>query len=129
MLDATEGSPLLFGPDTGHLRWGGTRPDTIIHDYADRVLNVHLKDVDQLAADTARLRGDDYATATGDAHVWIEPGRGDIDFNAVVAALPRDFDGWFIIEVDVPHLRDAEESSAESLRFLNSHPYFAGAAS
>lgn len=126
VLDATAGSALFFGPDTGHLLWAGMRPENIVHDYADRVLNVHLKDVDQGAATNARVRGDDYMTATGNARVWIEPGRGDLDFDAVIAALPRGFDGWFIIEVDVPHVGTAEESSAASLRFLRSHPYFSG---
>lgn len=129
ILDATVGSSLLFGPDTGHLSWAGTSPETIIGDYSDRVLNIHLKDVDRAAAEKALVRGDDYVAATSEARVWIEPGRGEIDFDAVLAVLPTDFDGWFIIEVDVPHLGSAEESSAESLRFLRSHPFFTGVAS
>jgi inosose dehydratase len=118
VLDATA---LWFGPDTGHLRWAGAMPEKVIADYADRVLNVHLKDVDAAAAETARERDEDYLTATGRSKVWTEPGRGAIDFDAVLAALPPGFDGWFVIEVDVPNLPTAAESSAASLEFLRQH--------
>ncbi|MEU7744706.1 sugar phosphate isomerase/epimerase [Nonomuraea sp. NPDC049158] len=124
VLDATAGSALWFGPDTGHLRWAGTLPEEVIANYADRVLNVHLKDVDAAAADAARERDEDYMAATGGSKVWIEPGRGAIDFDAVLAALPEGFDGWFVIEVDVPNLPTPTESSAASLAFLRQHPYF-----
>lgn len=128
VLDATAGGALWFGPDTGHLRWPGAVPEKLIADYADRVLNIHLKDVDAAAVEGARERDEDYAAATHDSKIWMEPGRGTIDFDAVLAALPPAFDGWFIIEVDVPHLPTATESSAESLAFLRRHPYFATAA-
>ncbi|MDT0321945.1 sugar phosphate isomerase/epimerase family protein [Streptomyces millisiae] len=124
VLDATAGSALWFGPDTGHLRWAGMVPEKLVGDYADRVLNVHLKDVDAAAAEAARERDEDYATATGRSRVWIEPGRGAIDFDAVLAALPAGFNGWFVIEVDVPNLPTPTESSAASLAFLRDHPYF-----
>ncbi|WP_219530558.1 sugar phosphate isomerase/epimerase family protein [Nonomuraea guangzhouensis] len=127
VLDATAGSALWFGPDTGHLRWAGATPEKVIADYADRVLNVHLKDVDATAAAGARQRDEDYMTATGRSKVWIEPGRGVIDFDAVLTALPEGFDGWFVIEVDVPNLPTPVESSAASLSFLRRHPYFATA--
>ncbi|ADJ48967.1 inosose dehydratase [Amycolatopsis mediterranei S699] len=124
VLDATAGSALWFGPDTGHLRWAGATPEKVIADYADRVLNVHVKDVDANAAKAARERDEDYWTATGRSKVWSEPGRGAIDFDAVLAALPNGFDGWFVIEVDVPNLPTPTESSAASLEFLRRHPYF-----
>ncbi|WP_371579560.1 sugar phosphate isomerase/epimerase family protein [Streptomyces sp. NBC_01314] len=124
VLDSTAGSALWFGPDTGHLRWAGAVPEKLVADYADRVLNVHLKDVDAEAADTARQRREDYMTATGHLKVWMEPGRGAIDFDAVLGALPDGFDGWFVIEVDVPNIGTPAESSAASLEFLRQHPYF-----
>jgi inosose dehydratase len=125
VLDATRGSALWFGPDTGHLRWAGATPQTLIADYVDRILNVHLKDVDADAAAGALAREEDYMVATGKSKVWTEPGRGSIDFDAVFAALPENFDGWFVIEVDVPNLGTPVESSAASLEFVRRHPYFA----
>jgi inosose dehydratase len=124
VLDTTAGSDLWFGPDTGHLRWADALPEVLVADYRDRIINVHLKDVDGRAASTARSSGEDYMAATGKTKVWTEPGRGDVDFDAVLAALPTGFDGWFIIEVDVPNIGTATESSAASLAFLSGHDYF-----
>ena len=34
--------------------------------------------------------------------LWAEPGLGVIDFDAVIGALPSDYDGDFMIEIDEP---------------------------
>jgi inosose dehydratase len=101
-------------------------PAQIMSDYSDRIIAVHLKDVDAAARAAAIDAGDDYSTATNTSHVWTEPGRGAIDFDAVLAALPADFDGWFVVEVDVPNSGSPAQSSAISYDFLEAHPYFAG---
>jgi inosose dehydratase len=124
VLDSTTGSALAFGPDTGHLAWAGMDPQRIIRDYSDRVAAVHLKDVDESARARAVNESANYVAATSDLHVWTEPGRGMIDFGAVFDGLPNDFDGWFVIEVDVPNLPTAQESAKASLDFINSQPYF-----
>jgi inosose dehydratase len=124
VLDLTAGTSLYFGPDTGHLYWAGMDPATIMSDYSDRIIAVHLKDVDPFARAAAIANGDDYSAATNTRHVWTEPGRGAIDFDAVFAALPTHFDGWFVIEVDVPNAGSPAESSAISYAFLENHPYF-----
>ncbi len=120
LLDAVDSSVLSFGPDTGHLFWGGSDPAALIGDYADRVGAVHLKDVHRIAAQHAEQRHADYGGATREDHVWTEPGRGDVDFAAVFAALPDSFNGWFVVEVDVPDLPSKEESTAESARWIAS---------
>lgn len=127
VLDMTAGSRLGFGPDTGHLLWAGMTPERIIADYSDRVVALHLKDVDQQGfRDTLQFE-DDYVTAVGTRHIWTEPGRGIVNFDRVFAALPADFDGWFVVEVDVPNLPGALESSKACYDFIASHPYFEGA--
>jgi inosose dehydratase len=126
VLDATSGSDLFFGPDTGHLYWAGADPAALMGSYSDRIIAVHLKDVDPVARAAAISSGDDYRAATVDRHVWTEPGRGAIDFDAVFASLPEDSDLWFVIEVDVPAAPTAVESSAISLDFVRRHPYFSG---
>jgi inosose dehydratase len=118
MLDSIDAAILAFGPDTGHLFWGGSDPAKIMGDYADRVGAVHLKDVHRHATVQATERGDDYGEATNAAHVWTEPGRGDVDFDAVFDSLPADYSGWFVVEVDVPDLPSKEESTAESARWI-----------
>jgi inosose dehydratase len=122
LLDSVDASILSFGPDTGHLFWAGMNPAAVIADYAPRVRAVHLKDVHRLAAVHAREQGDDYMGATVTRHVWTEPGRGDVDFGAVFAALPSSYEGWFVVEVDVPDLPTKEESTAESARWVLAQP-------
>jgi len=102
VLDMTAGSRLGFGPDTGHLLWAGMMPERIIADYADRLVAVHLKDVDPAGLRRALRYEDDYIAAIGTRRIWTEPGRGMVDFDAVFAALPSGFDGWFVVEVDSP---------------------------
>jgi inosose dehydratase len=127
VLDATAGSVLGFGPDTGHITWAGGDAAALVRDYADRVLALHVKDVDPVAAHAALADGSDYFGATMGHHVWTEPGRGCIDFDAVFAALPASFDGWFVIEVDVPNVGTAAESAAASREFVLQTSYFSGA--
>lgn len=122
ILDSVDASILSFGPDTGHLFWAGMDPAVVIADYADRVRAVHLKDVHRPAAVRAREQGDDYMGATFNRHVWTEPGRGDVDFGAVFAALPSYYEGWFVVEVDVPDLPTKEESTVQSARWILAQP-------
>jgi inosose dehydratase len=122
MLDSIDASVLSFGPDTGHLFWGGSDPARLVADYADRVGAMHLKDVHRTAAAKAFEQHDDYQAATAGEHVWTEPGRGDVDFDAVFAALPASYDGWFVVEVDVPDLPSKEESTAASARWIAEQP-------
>jgi inosose dehydratase len=42
--------------------------------------------------------------------LWAEPGRGVIDFDAVLAAIPDAYDGDFMIEVDEPSVESKRES-------------------
>lgn len=128
VLDMTAGSSLGFGPDTGHLLWAGMVPEQIIADYADRVVGLHLKDVDPVGFRQVMRYEDDYVTATRARHIWTEPGRGIVNFDAVFEALPAGFDGWFMVEVDVPNLPSGLESSQASHAFLAFHPYLGGSA-
>ncbi len=120
LLDAIDAADMSFGPDTGHLFWAGSDPAKLVTDYAHRVGAVHLKDVHRAAAAEAREKDEDIRTATNNTHVWTEPGRGDVDFDAVFAALPADYDGWFVVEVDVPDRLTKEESTETSARWIDS---------
>jgi inosose dehydratase len=42
--------------------------------------------------------------------LWAEPGRGVVDFDAVIAAMPEDYDGDYTIEVDEPSVEERHES-------------------
>ncbi|MFD3589843.1 sugar phosphate isomerase/epimerase family protein [Streptomyces sp. NPDC058683] len=111
ILDTVDSSLLAFGPDMGHLAWAGADPAQLVRDYADRVASVHIKDLDLGLAAQAREAGWDYRK-TVLAGLWSEPGHGNADIESFIGALPDDFDGWLIIEVD----RGARPTPDESVR-------------
>ena len=114
VLDSIPETVLLFGPDTGHLAWAGADPAELIRRYRNRVGAVHLKDIRRQNA-----AGRDYRAA-GAAHVWTEPGRGDVDFGSVLQALAG-FDGWYVVEVDVPDQPTPKESARVSAEWVRAH--------
>jgi inosose dehydratase len=101
LLDTLGPDVIGVGPDTGHLRWAGIDPAAFIARYADRVGGIHLKDC---FGDYLDGRGGEmsYHELQATRRLWAEPGLGVIDFDAVIAALPADYDGDFMIEVDEP---------------------------
>ncbi|MEU4235985.1 sugar phosphate isomerase/epimerase [Actinoplanes sp. NPDC026619] len=106
LLDDLGPDVIGLGPDTGHLRWAGIEPAAFIRRYADRLGGIHIKDVfpDHLGSSLS------YAEATASKRLWAEPGLGVVDFDAVLAAIPADYDGDFMIEVDEPSVASKKES-------------------
>ncbi len=110
LLDTLGADVIGFGPDTGHLRWAGADPVALIRRYADRIGGIHIKDVFADYLDPASRAGMSYREVTATQRVWAEPGLGVLDFDAVVAAMPADYDGDYMIEVDVPSVDSRYES-------------------
>jgi inosose dehydratase len=110
LLDDLGPAVIGFGPDTGHLRWAGIDPAPVIRRYADRIGGIHIKDCfpDFLAPESRR--GMSYHGVQDTKRLWAEPGRGVVDFAAVLAAIPADYDGDFMIEVDEPSVESKLES-------------------
>jgi inosose dehydratase len=105
------GSDLIgVGPDTGHLRWAGVDPVAFIRRYADRIGGIHIKDCFPDYLSPASRAGMSYHEVTDTKRLWAEPGRGVVDFAAVIAALPADYDGDYMIEVDEPSVASKRES-------------------
>lgn len=95
------GSGIGLCVDTGHLLVGGTDPVALTQQHVDRVVHVHLKDVDLSVAERV-LSGD---LAYGDA-IWeklFAPlGDGDVDIDALVQALEdAGYTGWYVLEQDI----------------------------
>jgi len=111
VMDTVDPGLLAFGPDMGHLAWAGADAAQLVRDYADRVASVHVKDLDLALA--ARARREDWGyRETVKAGLWSEPGHGTADVAGFIQALPDDFDGWLVIEVD----RGARQTPEESVR-------------
>src|SRR4029453_18751111 len=91
LLDELGPNVIGFGPDTGHLRWAGIDPAPFIARYADRLGGIHIKDCfpDHLDVD----HGLSYREVTATKRLWAEPGLGVVDFDAVLAAIPAEYDG------------------------------------
>lgn len=113
-LRSVPDSLLGFGPDTGHLVWAGAEPAALIARHAGRVSAIHLKDVFDDYLDPAARVGLSYASTQATKRLWAEPGFGVVDFDAILAAMPQDYDGDYMIEVDVPSVEDLFESTRRS---------------
>jgi len=110
LLDTLGADVIGFGPDTGHLRWAGADPVAMITDYRDRVGGIHIKDVYADHLDGAADGSLDYHATSQTKRLWAEPGLGVLDFDAIVAAMPEDYDGDYMIEVDFPSAENVYES-------------------
>lgn len=93
--------PALLGAsfDVGHLAWAGIDPVSMLTRHADRIIDLHIKDLDLTIAAQSRAVPSGYA-ATTDAGIFLEPGLGTMDLPGMLGALPEDFGGWIIVEVD-----------------------------
>jgi inosose dehydratase len=111
LLDELGPDVIGFGPDTGHLRWAGIDPAPFIGRYADRIGGIHIKDCFPyyLTASEAGA-GLSYHQLQKTKRLWAEPGLGVVDFDAVLAAMPEDYDGDFMIEIDEPSIDSRLES-------------------
>lgn len=85
--------------DIGHLEWAGIDARALLTRHADRVVDLHLKDLDLEVAAASRSTPAPYRAAV-DRGLFAEPGAGGLDLDAILACLPADFDGWVVVEVD-----------------------------
>jgi inosose dehydratase len=125
LLDTLGPSVIGAGPDTGHLRWAGVDPPTFIKRYADRIGGIHIKDCFADYLDPAARTGMSYHEVSATKRLWAEPGLGVVDFDAVIAAMPADYDGDYMIEVDVPSVDSRYDSHKLSFEWANKALSFA----
>ena len=97
--------------DIAHYFQGGGDPVKCIEKYSDRLLFLHIKDVEKLPATTDPKK----------SYRFVELGRGQVDLPAVFKALQKvNFRGWAIVELDdVPDKsRTPKECAAISKKYL-----------
>ena len=87
--------------DTGHAYLGGADPVAIARSAPDRVLHVHLKDVDPAKARRVRDSDVPFRDAVIDG-LFVPLGEGAVDIAGVIRALEgAGYEGWYVLEQDV----------------------------
>ena len=100
VMDRIDPSVLGLCLDTGHFRFGGADPAQSVHDYAELIRHVHIKDCRTSVMDDVKAedKGLEEALSRG---VFCQLGLGDAGIDAVMAALQEhDYSGWLVIEQD-----------------------------
>jgi len=129
ILEAADPRYVKLELDVAHYHQGGGDPVRAIRRYADRLLFLHLKDVES----TARSGGPGSPDLPGlpdrQSYRFVELGRGKVNLPGVLDAL-RDvkFRGWAVVELDsVPDVperaRTPKESALIAKRYLEEHGY------
>ena len=105
ILDAADQRYVKLELDIAHYLQGGGDPARAIRQYRDRLIFLHIKDVESLTTTDER----------GRAYRWVELGRGRVDLPAVFGALTDvRFRGWAVIELDsVPDKSRTPKECAE----------------
>lgn len=110
---------LWAGFDIGHLSWAGMDPVEMVRKYSDRLLDLHIKDLDARIATASRAVPTSYREASVQ-RFFLEPGSGDIDLAGVLAELPSNFPGWVVVEVDRASI-EPTASAKQSWRWIEDH--------
>lgn len=111
ILSAADPRYVKLELDVAHYFQGGGDPAKAIATYHDRLLFLHIKDVEPAPA----------ASANAKSYRWVELGRGKVDLPALFAALKNaNFRGWAVVELDsVPDkTRTPKESAMISKKYL-----------
>jgi inosose dehydratase len=91
VMDAIDPRYIRLELDVAHYQQGGGDPAEVIRKYHDRLLFLHIKDVETLSPPDNRGRN----------YRFVELGRGRVNLPAVFEALRKvEFKGWAIIELD-----------------------------
>jgi inosose dehydratase len=95
------GSRVGLCVDTGHLLVGGADPVAVTAADPERVVHVHLKDVDAALAGRVRAGETTFGQAVRDG-MFRPLGAGDVDIAGMVRILENSgYAGWYVLEQDV----------------------------
>ena len=108
LLDASEVGLCV---DTGHVYLAGADPVEVVRAARERVLHVHLKDVDPVRAARVRSGEIPFRESVLDG-LFVPLGEGAVDIAGVINTLEDDgYRGWYVLEQDVS-LTDAPPDGA-----------------
>ncbi len=121
VLNAISPDILAIGPDLGHLAWTGVDIVEWTRGHADRIADVHIKDLRADKAAESRATPHPYFAVTGDK-LFTEPGLGDLPLVEALAELPDSFAGDILIEVDVPTMEPAASAKVSGKWVEENYP-------
>lgn len=113
ILDAADSRSVKLLLDVAHYHQGGGDPAKAINTYRDRLLFLHIKDVESVSPPPG--------TDPKRSYRFVELGRGRVNLPAIFAALKEiNFRGWAIVELDrVPDpSRTPKESALISKKYI-----------
>ncbi|HLA17064.1 MAG TPA: TIM barrel protein [Candidatus Limnocylindrales bacterium] len=109
--------------DTGHLYLAGTDPVDVARMAPDRVLHVHLKDVDAAAAEKVRSGEVPFRQAVIEG-LFTPLGAGGVDIEGVIRILEAEgFRGWYVLEQDVSLPAEPPEGAGPKADAIESVAY------
>jgi inosose dehydratase len=109
--------------DTGHAYLGGADPVEIAKVAGDRVIHVHLKDVDVAGAERVRSGEVPFREAVIDG-LFVPLGQGGVDIAGVIGALEDGgYRGWYVLEQDVSLKSDPPPGSGPKADAVDSVAY------
>jgi len=112
VLEASDPAVVKLELDVAHYHQAGGKPADAIREHAQRLLFLHVKDVESPAPN-----------GRPGSYRFVELGRGQVDLRGVFASLAAvGFDGWAVIELDsVPdNARTPKESGEIAKQYLRS---------
>ena len=117
VLNSVDESLLGASFDIGHLAWTGADAKEVLRTWRDRVIDLHVKDLQIDIAVQSREVPLSYERVT-DIGLFREPGLGDLDLVDILSVLPESFAGWILIEVDRASMDpvDSAQASAQWMR-------------
>lgn len=121
LLKLTDPDLLGLCIDTGHYRFGGGDPMSLLRQHAGRIWHVHFKDCHPELAAKSREECWDYFTSVRNG-IFCELGKGEVDFPAVKTELEKmGYNGWIVVEQDVlPGMGKPKESALRNRIYLES---------
>jgi inosose dehydratase len=125
LLDSSDVGVCL---DTGHVYLGGADPVAVARAAGERVIHVHLKDVDAAGAERVRNGEVPFRQAVIDG-LFVPLGQGGVDIAGVIGALEEiGYRGWYVLEQDVSLKSDPPPGSGPKADAVDSVAYLRGLA-
>jgi inosose dehydratase len=100
LMQKADPSKVFLLCDTGHMTYAGGDAVALLHDYADRIKHIHLKDIRADVLQQVKDEGMSFLNAVK-AGVFTVPGDGCVDWDGVFAEIDAmNYEGWWLVEAE-----------------------------